>query len=101
VNLSLQWQHLPSVQQEGAALAPTTFTGYPSYDLFNLNANVTLNKAVRMRMGVENLFNKAPPIGNVNTAANLALGQLPGGAFNSSFYDTNGRRYYLGVTAKF
>jgi len=103
VNLSLQWQHLPSVQQEAAAVAPTPITGYPAYDLFNLNANVTITKAVRMRMGVDNLFNKAPPIGGVNTAntAPATNGNLPGGAFNSSFYDINGRRYYLGITAKF
>ncbi|MGC1269020.1 MAG: hypothetical protein WA842_00310 [Croceibacterium sp.] len=54
-----------------------------------------------LRFGVDNLFNKAPPIGNVNTTANLSLGQLPGGAFNSSFYDTNGRRFYLGANIKF
>ncbi|MBO9579702.1 MAG: TonB-dependent receptor [Sphingobium sp.] len=101
VNVSLQWQHLPSVLQEGAALAPTVINGFPSYDLFNLNMNVTVTKAVRMRMGVDNVFNKAPPIGGVNTTANVGLGQLPGGGFNSSFYDINGRRYYLGVTAKF
>ncbi|HEY1126035.1 MAG TPA: TonB-dependent receptor [Sphingobium sp.] len=101
VNLSLQWQHLPSVLQESAAIAPTVINGYPAYDLFNLNANVTVTKAVRMRVGVDNLFNTAPPIGGVNTTANVALGQLPGGGFNGSFYDINGRRYYLGVTAKF
>ncbi len=100
-NISLQWQHLPSVQQEAAAVAPTPFTGYPPYDLFNLNASVTITSDVRMRIGAENLFNKAPPIGNVNTTANLALGQLPGGAFNASFYDLSGRRFYLGINAKF
>ncbi|MBO9574096.1 MAG: TonB-dependent receptor [Sphingobium sp.] len=99
--LSLQWQHLPKVQQEAAAVAPTPFTGYPAYDLFNLNATVKVIKSATLRLGVENLFNKRPPIGNVNTSANLALGQLPGGAFNGTFYDINGRRFYIGLTAKF
>ena len=101
VNVSLQWQHLPSVKQEGAAVAATPISGYPAYDMFNLNATYTVSRQLRFRLGVENLLNKAPPIGGVNTTANVALGQLPGGAFNSSFYDINGRRFYLGVTTKF
>jgi outer membrane receptor protein involved in Fe transport len=100
-SISLQWQHLPSIKQEGAALAPTAFTGYPSYDLFNLSGNISVTRDLRIRLGVDNLMNKRPPIGNVNTAANLALGQLPGGAFNTQFYDIVGRRFFLGVNAKF
>ena len=99
--VSLQWQHLPSVEQESSAVAPTPFTGYPSYNLFNLNATYDLTPDIGLRFGVDNLLNKAPPIGNVNTSANLAVGQLPGGAFNSQFYDINGRRFYLGVNFEF
>ena len=101
LRVGVQWQHLPSVEQEAAALAPTTFTGYKAYDLFNLRTSYQLNDGVGLRFGVDNLFNKAPPIGNVNTVADISLGQLPGGAFNSSFYDTNGRRFYLGANIKF
>ena len=100
-SISLQWQHLPSVEQEGAAIAPTIFTGYKSYDLFGLRTSYQVNDAVRIRFGVDNLLNKAPPIGNVNTVANVGAGQLPGGAFNSQFYDTNGRRFYLGANMQF
>lgn len=100
-SISLQWQHLPSIEQEGAAVAPTVFTGYPAYDLFNLRTSYQISDAVRMRFGVDNLLNKAPPIGNVNTTANPAVGTLGGGAFNSNFYDTNGRRFYLGATLTF
>ena len=100
-NISLQWQHLPSVEQEGAALAPSPFSKYRAYDLFNLSASVKVTDDASMRIGVDNLFNKAPPLGNVNTAANLSLGQLAGGGYNSSFYDIFGRRFYLGINAKF
>ncbi len=76
-------------------------TGYPAYDLFNLNANVTVTKAVRMRMGVDNLFNKAR-----RSAASTPPRTSPSASCRAvrstrSFYDINGRRYYLGVTAKF
>lgn len=99
--VSLQWQHLPSVEQEAAAVGPTPFTGYPAYDLFNLNMTYDLTQDVGLRFGIDNLLNKAPPIGNVNTSANLSLGQLPGGGFNSQFYDTIGRRFYLGANIQF
>jgi iron complex outermembrane recepter protein len=99
--VALQWNHLPSVKQEAAAVAPTVFTGYPAYDLFNLNASYQLSDDIGIRFGIDNLLNTAPPIGNVNTTANLALNQLPGGGFNSSFYDIQGRRFYLGANVEF
>ena len=99
--VSVQWQHLPSVEQESSAVAPTPFSGYPSYDLFNLQMTYDLTPDVGLRFGVDNLLNEAPPIGNVNTSANLSLGQLPGGAFNSQFYDTIGRRFYIGANVEF
>ncbi|HEU4650369.1 MAG TPA: TonB-dependent receptor, partial [Croceibacterium sp.] len=100
--ISLQWQHLPSVEVESfATLGYTGTDGYPSYDLFNLNTTYQLSEDIGLRFGVDNLFNKAPPLGNINTVANVSLGQLPGGAFNSGFYDTVGRRFYLGANMRF
>src|SRR5690606_16092902 len=99
--VSLQWQHLPKVDVEGAAVAPSPFVGYPSYNLFNLNMTYELTPDIGLRFGVDNLFNKAPPLGNINSTADIALGQLPGGAFNSQFYDTMGRRFFLGANIEF
>jgi outer membrane receptor protein involved in Fe transport len=106
--VSLQWQHLPSVNQAGfATFVPSTavptynFTPYPSYDLFNLNMNYQITDDVSLRLGVENLLNTAPPRANVNTIADINQGQLPGGGFNANFYDVQGRRFYVGATARF
>jgi outer membrane receptor protein involved in Fe transport len=102
--IAVQWQHLPSVKQEGAAVAPSIFTGYPAYDLFNLNVTYNLTPDIGLRFGVDNLLNEAPPVGNVNTVANptaFTIGSLPGGGFNSQFYDTIGRRFYLGANVSF
>jgi outer membrane receptor protein involved in Fe transport len=106
--LSLQWQHLPSVEQAGyATFVPSAtvpeynFTAYPAYDLFNLNGSFEVTEDVAVRFGVDNLFDKAPPRGNVNTIADLNLGQLPGGGFNGTFYDVQGRRLYLGANIQF
>ncbi len=100
-HVNLQWQYLPSVDVEAAAVAPTTFKGYPSYSLFNLQGGYELSDKISLRGGIDNLFNKRPPIGNINTAADLSLGQLPGGSFNSNFYDTIGRRFYIGANIEF
>ena len=104
VGLSLQWQHLPSAKSASypgntSLGAATTLVGAPAYDLFNLSGHVTLKRDFTVRFGVDNLFDKAPPIVEYNTAA--AAGTLPGGAFNNYFYDLNGRRFYLGVNVKF
>ena len=103
-SLGIQWQHVPSVEDATEAqFGPTPTTGYPSYNLFSLNGTYALNDAVNLRFGVDNLFNKAPPVGLVNTANTnpAANGQLPGGSFNATFYDTNGRRFYFGANVQF
>jgi len=103
VNLALQWSHLPSVLTETSATVPSTgLVGAPAYDLFNLNASVAVTSDVTFRFGIDNLFNKAPPLFGVNTTADtLNTGVLTGGSYNSTYYDTNGRRFYIGGSFKF
>jgi iron complex outermembrane receptor protein len=99
-SLSLQWRHLPSVDVETKAIQPNTpFVGYPAYDMFNLLGSVAVNQDLVFRFGVENLLDKAPPLGNINTAP--TAGNLSGGAYNAQFYDVLGRRFYIGAKAKF
>jgi outer membrane receptor protein involved in Fe transport len=102
VGINLQWRHLPKVLSETSATVPTTSTvGAPAYDLFNLNGSVAIRKDVSFRMGVDNLFNKAPPLFGVNTNPKVASGELAGGSYNPAYYDVNGRRFYLGINVKF
>jgi outer membrane receptor protein involved in Fe transport len=92
-NVGLQWQHLPAIA------SGTTNSGIPAYDLFALNASARITKAFSLRAGVDNLFDKAPPLWNVNP--NPVGAGLPGGALAGSTYDNIGRRFYVGATAKF
>jgi iron complex outermembrane recepter protein len=103
VSLSLQWEHKPAVEDSTEAIigASTPTTGFPAYNMFYLNGSYALTDDVNLRFGVDNLFNTAPKLGGVLTNANLAAGVLPGGAFNTGQYDTNGRRFYLGANLKF
>jgi outer membrane receptor protein involved in Fe transport len=102
-NIALQWQHLPSIEDATEAVigADTATTGYPSYNIFSLFGSYAVTDNVNVRFGVDNLFNKAPPLGTIDTAADPSLGQLSGGNFNATYYDTNGRRFYLGANMKF
>lgn len=101
-SVSLQWQHLPSAKSIAyPADNKTTFIGAPSYDVFNLSGNFAITKDATLRWGVDNLFDKAPPLTEYNgTATGLANG-IGASPFNAYFYDLNGRRFYVGASFKF
>ncbi len=103
--LALQWQYYPSLEDGSEA---TTAGGtpnaapWPSYNIFHLNANYQLSEDIGLRFGVDNLFNKAPPLGgNLNPNYNLATGQLRQGMFLTAVHDTSGRRFYAGANFRF
>ncbi|HWJ69730.1 MAG TPA: TonB-dependent receptor [Sphingobium sp.] len=102
VTVSLQWQHLPSAKSIAYPSTPTTpFIGAPAYDLFNLSGSFAITQDATIRWGVDNLFDKAPPITEYNpTPGGLANG-VGANPFNAYFYDLNGRRFYMGATFKF
>jgi len=104
-NISLQWQHTPATDDSGdvnfhngLATTKNNIAGLPTYDLFNLNGSYELNEHVRLRLGVDNLFNRKPAITGyvIEPAAN----QLPGGSY-SFFQDVQGRRISLGANVRF
>jgi len=104
-NVSLQWQHLPSIKSATyPANHATTIMGAPSYDLIALFGSFAFSDVV-IRAGVENLFDEAPPLLERNSAPPPFL--LAGGTFggtdasNPALYDFIGRRFYIGATMKF
>ncbi|MGI4878849.1 MAG: TonB-dependent receptor domain-containing protein [Janthinobacterium lividum] len=103
--LTLQWQHLPSIKPVEAVLNPTsTFVGAPAYDVFNLSGTYAITPDVVIRAGIENLANITPPIYEYNSAppaGTIAGGSIGGSGSQGSFYDVLGRRFYIGVKAKF
>lgn len=101
--VGIQWQHLPSIEDATEAQfgVSTPTTGYPSYNLFDLNASYALTDDINLRFGVQNLFNKAPPLGNRDVSQDGTGPTLPGGSYNALFYDTNGRRFYFGANFRF
>ena len=97
---SLQWQHTPEIKSSEEILyGLSSIKGAGAYDMFSLSGAYAFSKDLSIRAGIDNLLDKAPPVAGVNVAP--AAGQMPGGAINDVLYDVNGRRFYLGVTAKF
>lgn len=98
-NAMLQWQHLPSLKSATYPLNhATTSRGAGSYDVFALSGSYAVLKGTEIRFGVDNLFDKEPPVTEVNSSPPPNV--LAGGTINDILYDVNGRRYYLGATVK-
>ena len=74
--------------------------GLPAYNLFHLNGSYELNETVRLRVGIDNLFDKTPPITGIDVNVNPANGELPGGGY-SLLHDVQGRRFSLGANIRF
>jgi outer membrane receptor protein involved in Fe transport len=108
----------PNIFGNPSSTAPSTVSctkDTASYNIFDLSATYTIMRNYTLRFGVDNIFDKQPP----TTAANTGVGQktdgtyLPGGSLasdgvggfgagtNPSLYDALGRRFYIGINAKF
>jgi outer membrane receptor protein involved in Fe transport len=106
-SISLQWQHIPKTEDgaeapflNGLAPAGTDNSGLPAYNLFHLNGSFEVNDAVRLRFGVDNVFDIKPPLTGIDVNVNPALGELPNGSF-SLFHDVQGRRFSFGANVSF
>ena len=152
MNFSLRWRYLPAVDHiqnvtvkaieknnarvaaggQGTLLTytPTKFLGTEAYSTFDFSFNWNVNDTYSIRAGVDNLFDKDPPIAGTSTTTGANLGfpadqwaggfaglcdGKPGcvqpnayslaasgqGTTSGGYYDTLGRRYYIGVKANF
>src|SRR5690606_36115435 len=99
---------------------PTTEMKTDSYDIFDLAFNWNINEMLTLRGGITNLFDTDPartgrstgyPVGTDLAAVcdGAAPGcqqpqgfSLPGvGGFSPGYYDTLGRRFFLGMNVRF
>lgn len=74
-----------------ATVTGGTGTGVDSMWYFDLRGTYDVNDNVSLRLGVNNLFDEQPPLYSPNIQANT----------DPSTYDVLGRRYYVGLTARF
>jgi iron complex outermembrane receptor protein len=107
ISASLRWRYLPDIRAAGAVSTPETNTvlGAPSYSIVDLAGLWNITDSLQLRLGVDNLFDKDPPIINRNPAApnGMTGGTLDPNAGNGpgGYWDVLGRRYYVGLKASF
>ena len=130
LSLSLNWRFIPHTHDAAYALYQVQPGGLgacdktvncnldrPAYNVFDLSATYTIMKNYTLRAGVDNLFDKDPPAGPTTgihgtcATPNASSGYCAGGTLASdgyggfgsasSVYDALGRRFYVGLNAKF
>lgn len=91
LGFGLRWRYQAAMKDVSAVLTPAAVAaGVPEYDLFDFFATLKVNKAFEMRAGINNLFDKQPPV--VNSSQNGA---------DPSVFDFIGRQFYVGAKVKF
>jgi iron complex outermembrane receptor protein len=105
LELSLNWRHIGKMNSEftssksGVADPTKVFpvdSHIPAYDYFDFDASMDVAKHVNVRLGINNLTDKQPPV--IGWTANP---QLINGNMAAGMYDSLGRFLFAGVTAKF
>ena len=95
LGLATRWRYIGKVEQDSGTDILASKIG--SYSYFDLTGTADIDDGLTFRVGVENLFDKKPPL----------VGAAAGGtAYNSAntfptVYDVLGRSFFAGVTAKF
>lgn len=89
--VSLAWRHLSPVNDDDDS-TDYTVEHIKAYDYFDLSASLLVAKKFTWQLGVNNLFNRKPPV--------LGDNQEQSNTYPST-YDVYGRTFFTGVTIKF
>ncbi|MFC7047777.1 TonB-dependent receptor plug domain-containing protein [Emcibacter nanhaiensis] len=91
--VSAKWRYYASIDGEDADVGSIDEDGIGAQSYFDLTASFDVTEQVGLVMGVNNIFDKEPPLvgGRYSTNANTIAG----------YYDTLGRYLHAKVTAKF
>ena len=94
VSFNTRWRYLGAVREDAGTDILVSRIKAVSY--FDETASIDFDNRFTLRLGVQNLFDKKPPI----------VGDTVGNDFNTGstfpvFYDVLGRSYFAGFSAKF
>lgn len=103
LDLAATWRHLNEVKFEGTDSNPLLhqdgvapqISKLKAMDYFDLAAQWAFSKRLTFRAGVNNVFDKDPPIADNNVAGPSVFGN--GNTF-PQLYDALGRRWFVGLT---
>jgi len=94
-DLALTWRHINAVDLEGKEDAEAADQRLSARDYLDLSGAFRINKILTFRAGVNNLFDRDPPVSGV-VAATLGNGNT-----YPQVYDAMGRKIFMNLTAKF
>jgi iron complex outermembrane receptor protein len=102
--VSLNWRHIGHLDSEQLSPNPHLATGtayavdsrVPSYDYLDVDSSIKLGSHIEVRVGVNNLTDRRPPIIGFNANPLLVNGNML-----AATYDTFGRYLFVGLTAKY
>jgi iron complex outermembrane receptor protein len=103
--LSLNWRHIGKLKSEftsGNVNLSNPANVFPvdsqigAYDYFDLDASIAITPHLNVRMGINNIADRKPPV--IGLTANP---QLVNGNMAAAMYDTLGRFLFVGFTAKY
>jgi iron complex outermembrane recepter protein len=104
--VSLRHRFFPAIQAADELTSPGPggqglIAATPKYQVYDISATYSLGDMIKIRGGVDNLFDEDPPIQmrNVIQANGLTGGQAV--PVIATPYDPLGRRYYLGASVNF
>jgi outer membrane receptor protein involved in Fe transport len=106
LSLSAQWRYYSGVKLDAYSSDPQlnnpglqyqTDRALASRSYLDLTANFTVHNNLNFRVGVNNVFDKDPPIIG---ASNCPVGACNGGTY-PQVYDALGRYFFVGLTADF
>jgi outer membrane receptor protein involved in Fe transport len=105
VDVSATWRHIDKVKVEFGSGNPILAGDFDpagaelaARDYFDLAAMWAINKQFTLWVGVNNVFDKDPPIGSSATAVVAPFGS---GNTYPQMYDALGRRIFISLSAKF
>lgn len=96
---SLLWRYIDTVHYEplGSTVVLPQFARIKAANYFDLTTRANLKNNVTLTLGVQNLFDRDPPI----VGANAGPASFNAGNTYPSTYDVLGRRYALSASVKF
>ncbi len=95
VDLALTWRHIHAVDVEDKASAEPADQRLSARDYLDLSGAYRINKFFTFRAGINNLFDRDPPVSGI-VAATLGNGNT-----YPQVYDALGRKIFMNLTAKF
>lgn len=92
LSTTLRWRHIDSMTdfRNVPTYSPTAIST-PNYDIYDAMVSYAFNEKVTARIGVNNIEDKDPPLFTSYSNSNT----------DPSTYDVLGRRWFVGINAKF